>query len=397
MTDRTAKQDGTIFLYAGSYTKSETDETGAGIGIYRYDPEEGTAAYLRTVRRDIIAGSLYVDAAKGVLYAADERKENPDLGGKGGGRVFAFAIDPADGGLTELSRVSSFGTLPAFLAPGGDGRWLLTCNHSNANWCTRVGRDETGAFHMEILHSDCTAVLYPTEADGALGQPCDVVSFPAEDGVLPCLHSIAAAPDGRHAAACERNQGKVHFLEIDGQGGRLRQLSCLEFTPKTGYPADFSPRYAAFHPTLPLFYFNSEHIPRLTAVRYGAAGAEPVGTWDITPWLPGLEGVRYTQSDLCISSDGGFLYCLHRVINAVSVWALEDGAPVHRQSLKLSGNGPRGMRLSPDGRFLLIGCPGSKEILSLRVAADGTLRECSGARGQETPACIAFYVCPAQR
>ena len=382
---------GTTFLYVGTFsTKGQ-----GGIGIYRYNPEDGSAEYIETVREDVVSGLIYIDKKRRVLYSIDERRDNPDFGGKGGGRVFAFSIDGATGALTEISRQSSFGTMPAYLTPDKTGDYLLVCSHSDYQWCSRVSRDITGKYNLEIIHSDSTIVLYPLEPGGAIGLPCDVRIFPTEGGFHSCLHCVELSPDGKFFAVCERNQNKIHFLRLDYDKERLDLCSTLDFPWGDTFKSGHTPRYGVFHPSKPLFYFNSEYKPFVTTVRYSETGGlETVLIQDVTPQIPGLENASFSLSDICISTGGKFLYALYRVINAICVFRIdgETGLPEMIQSLQMEGEGPRGFSFSPDGRFLLVANRDSGDILTLAVHEDGTVRQ-TGARtfGLECPGNLSFY------
>ena len=355
------------YVYCGTWS---LDGRG-GIGIYGYDEASGAVTLREVVRTDVVAGLMWYDVARRVLYAIDERKNADDQGSAGGGRVFAFSADPETGMLTELNRVSSFGSLPAYITPDGTDKGILVCSHNSADSVGHVVLKEHGQYALEQVFFDTTIVHFPLREDGSLAQPDAILTFPAERGMYACMHSVNLAPDGRTLIACDRNHDKVYRLSYEDGTLHVTDTLALERgqTMKTGA----CPRYSAFHPSLPLVYVNSEYQNQLRVISY-EKGLSLAETCDVTP--PEESGKPFSQSDLCVSADGRYLYSLYRGIDTVGVFSLNrSGMPDFSQSLHLAGKGPRGMRLSPDGRFLLVADLDTHDITSLAVASDGTLKE----------------------
>ena len=385
-----------IWLYAGTWTTSGE----GGIGIYRYAEETGETKYIKTVREDVVAGLTVADREKGILYTLDERANNPDIGEKagGGGRVFAFRIDPETGDLTEINHQSSLGVMPAYLSwdsgkpEKGGSRGLITCNHSSGESVTKVVRDMTGRISLERQFSDTTVVHYPLRPDGSIGEPDDVVVTPPERGIYSCLHSANLAPDGRSIILCDRNLDRVHLLHWEKEQKKLVMDATVLLPQGMSMKTGATPRYSAFHPFLPLVYVNCEYSPYIYILRYGGNGfLEMAGRADIAP--PGKEAGSYSPSDLCLSPDGRFLYMLYRWTDQVGIFSVdpENGSLAPAGWLALSGKEPRGMCFSPDGRFLLVAAMKSGDITTLKVREDGTLEELGRTSGQYRPGNINFY------
>ncbi|MCD8067736.1 MAG: lactonase family protein [Lachnospiraceae bacterium] len=379
---------GKTYAYVGNWsTKGD-----GGIGIYEYDPSTGETKYIKTVREDIVAGLIIADRKRGVIYSIDERSDNPDMPAKsGGGRVFSLRVDPETGYLEEVSRQSSFGSMPAYITDDGTGNGLLLCNHSGNAYITRIVKEESGRYSLESIFSDTTIVHYPINDDGGLGSPDDIYITPTEGEFYSCLHSVNLAPDGHSLVVCERNQDKVYLMHFDADSKKLILDGAVQFERGKGIKDGHCPRYSAFHPTKPFVYINSEYLLWLTVMSYGA-GLETVKILDVTP--PSAGGRSLSQSDLTVSADGRFLYTMYRGINMVCVYAIdqETGIPEFVQEIALSGKGPRGCKLSPDGRFLLVANLDSKDVTTLAVADDGTLTETAYMTfGQEHPGNVTFY------
>ena len=379
------------YLYVGTFGKKGE---GGGIGIFHYDPENGSAEYVKTVRTDVMAGQMFIDAKRRVLYTVDERREDRSTG-EIGGRVFAFAIDDATGDLTEINHKSAFGTMTAYLTDDATGNYIMVCNHSGMEWVTRVSRDFSGRYHLDAAYADTTLVLYPLEENGAIGDACDVRCFPVEGGFTSCLHSVLRSPDGEFYALCDRNHNRVYFFRLDYEHQRFVPSGTLEFPWGETHKGGHAPRYGAFHPTKKLFYFNSEYKPLLTTVAYDSnGGLSTVRIQDTIPQIAGIENMKYSQSDLRVSPDGRFLYELFRGVNAICTYAVDDetGLPEMIQTHVLAGEGPRGLQFSPDGRFILVANLDTGDVETLAVQSDGTVKP-TGARefGMMNPGNLSFY------
>lgn len=376
------------FAYVGSWSK---DGQG-GIGIYQYNPQSGGLKLLNIVEENISAGFTLLDEKRNVLYVADERKESPEYGAASGGRILAYRIDPETGALVEISRQSSLGVLPASLSWDGAGDGILICNHSSDTCIYQVTVSESGEIGRKRVYNDTPVAHYPILADGSIGAPDAVLVTPNQESAYSCLHAVSLAPDGHTLLVCERNQDILYRLAWDAQARELKITDTLELRHGNGTKDGDCPRYIAWHPTLPLVYVNSEYHPLIFVIRYTGAHMELVGRYEVTP--PGKEKEIFSQSDLCVSADGRYLYNLYRGINMVGVHRLDEktGAPEMIQSVQLEGEGPRGCCLAPDGSFLLVANLVSGDVTSLPVRTDGTLDpRAFRATGQTLPGNVRIY------
>lgn len=383
------------YAYVGNWTVKSAGADG-GIGIYEYDEASGALRHIETVRGDLVAGMLCIDQKRGVLYSIDEAQNHAAFGHfGGGGRVAAFRIDPASGGLTLLGKEQpSFGTLTTYVAQSGDGDFLVVANHGDKQAITKTYRGEDGAYHISTDFSTVNAALYPLETDGAIGACCDLMEFPPDLSFNPphiaCLHAVYFAPDGEHCMMSNMKQNRLMLLRVDPQKRKLVNVAHLDCTEGNW------PRYGAFHPEKKLFYLNNEHALEINVVAYDPAGKlELLQTVSSEPdfFLDRTGKKPLQQTDIRISADGRFLYGACRGGGVINVYAIgEDGLLSRLQSFKLEGEAPRGMELSPDGRFLLVADPEAGSISSVCVGEDGRLK-LSGILNHalQHPAPIVFY------
>lgn len=385
------------YVYAGTWTVQAKGVKGGGIGIYEYHPADGSLAYLKTVRQDIVAGKLCIDEERGVLYTTDETIDSPffDYNG-GGGRVVTFKIDPDSGDLRELGpEQPTFGTLPVYLALDKTRRWLIVCNHSDKQVVTGYTRAEDGKYHVTTHYSIVTAAAYPVQEDGALGDATDVVPFYQDRTVHPpqnaCLHYVGFAGDGKHLIMTNMKQDMLLMYDLDTEKGRLIECDRI-YLQKGSFP-----HYGVFHPTRRLFYLNYEHAHIFSTVAYDDAWRLTVkDDINVAPTLdPTNRPKKVLQTDVIISKDGQHLYDLYRGPNHIWVLALDanSGLPVKQQEFSFPENGnPRGGAISPDGKYLLIADTDNHLLRTLMINSDGTLTDTGLSDGHlQYPGNLLFY------
>ncbi len=77
--------------------------------------------------------------------------------------------------------------------------------------------------------------------------------------------------------------------------------------------------------------------------------------------------------------------------DGVTAFAIDNNGMLKRiQTIELAASWPRGCAISPDGRFILVPCLYSDEILTLAIAKDGTLTKVSSI-AQNAAANLAFF------
>lgn len=363
------------FAYIGNWDVRKSAPQN-GFGICRYDTETGELQLLNSVFPDISVGAACLDSRRNVLYCTDECTTLPGYFLGGGGQVYAFAIDPETGDLTELNHQPSYGTLPSYVAVDATGKYLITTHHTDRVPITKVAQDTSGKYRIELEYDDATVVLFPLHDDGSIGDPCDIYKHSGNGGPLarqthPQLHSVVMSPTGKLFAVCDKGNDEILFFRINHKIAKLELCGGKGFKTIPGS----SPRYSVFHPTRPFLFVNHETRAVISAFRYDQDGKlEPICA--VNPLPEGCEDdPDMKQSDIRIHPSGKYLYNLIRGINAVSVFAIneETGDLDKVQTVTLDGTGPRGCAISPDGRFMLIAALTSNEVLVWAIGEDGKL------------------------
>ena len=370
---------------------------GSGMAVCEYDGRTGSLNHLRNELEELKLhiGGIVVDPEKQVLYCTDEAPDHPDLRSGGGGRLFAFRIDPGNGSLHLLNSLPSYGSKPSFITPDPEFRFLILTNHGGRTATTETTCDAFGKFHVEVHRDESNVVLFPLNGDGSLGEPSDLFRL---SGAGPKFfqqsahaHSIQRAPGKNLYAVCDKGGDQVWTFRIDYDKKKL--------VPCTGEPQNSvpgcAPRYSAFHPAKPLLYVNNEASAIISVFQYTDSGSltliDTVSTMPDGKPAPEDENAL-VQSDIAVSADGRHLYDMLRVVNVIEVWDIDDasGKLTLRQVVD-TPDGGRGFTITPDGKHLVVAFYEGGRVDMYRILEDGSLGEIVSSFAQPKPACAGFF------
>lgn len=349
------------------------------IGSWNFLPrEKGLAVYswpgmepLQHILSDVNVGQQFPDRERGVLYTIHESDKQRG-GMEPGGNVIALKQNPETGEFCVFSEKPSVGSKPSYIWMDKSREYLVVSHHAGRNPVVKVEKNQQGIYEPRYYYDDTTLVLFRLGEDGSIGAPCDVICYrgTGRPGLHACshLHSVVANQDSELYIACDKGLDKVYMLRIDRENGRLIQLD-------EAIAEDYSaPRYAVFHPTLPVVYVNHEEKLYITAYNYDENGKltfmgkvnlldEPVTAHD-------------TPSDLVVSRDGKMLYASVRGANRIVAYRLTENGHIQRaQIVSCGGNTPRGLALSADGGCLISCNQDSDKVSMLKIRLDGLLEE----------------------
>jgi 6-phosphogluconolactonase len=398
-----------IYAYVGNWSFQPKPLKGKGISIFQYDPEDGDLKLMETVRPDVAAGQLYLDAERKMLYAVDERGERRgEIGG--GGYIMAFRIDSTTGKLTLVNEKESLSPEPSYLCLDKSRRYLVACHCSDPFHVTKIVKRADGTYGNEVLFDDTALVMFRINDDGSLGDMCDAVITEGTGGksprsqvnidpvsghiqlveVISRQHSVVASPSGEMLAVCDKGMDRIYTYRIDREIGKLIHLDTWVAEEIACFP-----RYCAFHPVLPVYYANNENYAGINSFHY----EEKTGKLELLKKLlllsedPGkVDGKPVGAQDILVHPNGKHLYCTLNGLHLIVACDLdENGLPTVKQLAKCNGKMPRGIRLSPDLRFLLSGNMLSGDITTFAVNEDGTLTSTGKTFEAVSPSAIQFF------
>ena len=118
-----ANSNKTQIVYVGSRTTRERNARGAGITVYRHDPQTGRSGLVQTVGDLTNPSFLCLDQTQSLLFCVHGDQST----------VSSFQIEPASGTLTKVSSVSCEGNNPVHLTVDKSNKFLAVANYATGS------------------------------------------------------------------------------------------------------------------------------------------------------------------------------------------------------------------------------------------------------------------------
>lgn len=320
-----------------------------GVSVYDYDPATAAMTHIGDFDRGLKVGAQIYNPKTSNVYVVDEFWS---LEGKtgGGGHVVSFHLCKDTGKLERSSIRRTFGTNPSFLALDKTGKYLLVAHHCTEQFITRLVKMAYG-YDAVVEHDLCTLLLYRLEDNGDIGPIVDVFEVPGKDveggHKFPHLHCVVPDPNRDYFIVCDKGLDKIYSFRIDYENEKI--IKCHEVEGKSGS----EPRYCNFHPMKPIFYSNHESSTEVNVYELNRED----GTFSLLTSCESVvreNGEHISPSDIVVHPGGKYVFTSLREKNMISVLEiLDDRTLVPRQTISCGGVNPRGLCVSPDGRFLL--------------------------------------------
>jgi len=349
-----------LLLYVGTYTSGKSE----GIYVYKFDLSSGEFKHLSTAKGVVDPSFLAIDPRRRHLYAVNEIEE---FGGKPGGAVSAFKVDPQTGSLQFLNQQPSLGGAPCHVTVDKIGKFVLVANYVGGN-----------------------AAVLPIN-DSGLGTPVDMVqhggsSVNPERQKGPHAHNVVLDKTNRHAFVTDLGLDKIMIYRFDGRNGKLTPNSApwVKLKPGAG------PRHFTFHPNGRWAYVINELDSTFTAFTY-VSGSGSLKEMQTVSTLPtGFSGEN-SCADVHVSPSGKFLYGSNRGHDSIVVFSINPGTGklTFVEHVSTGGKTPRNFTIDPSGAFLLAANQKSDNVVSFRIdATSGRLRPTGHVAEIPTPVCL---------
>ncbi len=355
-------ESGPVRAYVGTYTD------GASRGIYRLsvDPETGELGEPELAAEAERPSFLALPAGGDRLYAVSELFG----GGKADG-LLAFRVE--DGG--DLARLNARPTA------AGDAK---------AGAC-HVAVNAAGTVAIAANYGGGSVASFPIAEDGALGRGHYYEHTHASGAnenrqTEPHVHSATFSPDGRFAVVADLGGDRLYVYRVNETDGSLEPHD----PPFTELKPGGGPRHFAFHPDGKRAYAGLEMTCEIAGLTWDAdAGTLTVAGYHDT--LPaGANRVSASTAEVLVHPSGRFVYISNRGHDSVAVFRVGDGADLSRVEVEPAGvKIPRGMGLTPGGRFLLTGGQKGGGVASFAIdPATGTLTPTGSSVDIDAAVCI---------
>jgi len=348
-----------MFAYVGSRTTRARNARGAGISVLNVDVDSGRLEPVQALAGLDNPSFLALNASGDRLYSV-----HGDLH-----HISAYSVNGGDGTLALLNTQDTLGKNPVHLAIDPGGRRIVVSNHIGAS----------------------LAVL-PIEADGSLGEVCQLIELEGKPGphrieqphAKP--HHNPFSPDGRYVLVPDKGlDGIFSYRFMDG---RLLPSSAV-FTPAREASG---PRHIAFHANGSHAYCVNELDSTVTAYQFDQASGR-LAPRQILSTLPSTYTGNSRAAEIAVDAAGRYVYASNRGHDSIAVFAVapETGMLAWRGCVPSGGRTPRFLAIAPGGRHLFALNEDDDAIVSFSVDADsGALHPNGEVLHTGSPVCMVF-------
>lgn len=347
------------YLYVGCYTHESS------VGIRVYDSSDPAGLLFERSEFEGVEHPSFLATHPGgkVLYAVSE------VASSEGGGLVALRIDPVDGSLAMIDRVSSHGTAPCYVSVDAEGRYLYVANYLS------------GTIAVYALAPDGRiGVLVATHQHGGSG--------PSVRQEGPHAHCIVPGPVGGSVYAIDLGTDRVsRYLHGDRHGGDAFGLEDeLALAPGAG------PRHIAFHPEQPVAFVVCELDSTIVTL-----GVDPttgrLSRRCTSSTLPGDFVGDSIAAEIRVHPKGRHVYVSNRGHDSIAVFSF-DGPDEPLEPLghvPSGGRTPRNFAVHPSGRALLVANQDSNTVVPFEIdESTGVPQQLDVTYAVSQPVCITF-------
>ncbi len=342
-----------LLVYAGT----DTNHGGKGIYLYRFQTTTGklTAEGIAVETPN----PTFLLESRRVVYAVNE------TAGDAHGTVSAFGINPKNGKLVMLNRVSSRGGAPCHLALDTTGKWLAAANCGGS------------------------LAVFPVQPDGRLGEAAAFEQQPAKSRVT----GVAFSPDNRFLVAADEGLDRILVYRFDAEKGSLAAGD----PPFTEVKAGSGVRRVAFHPGGKALYALAGKASTVTAFHWDAEKGSMEEFQSVLTWPMGFSGTSEAL-ELLMNREGSVLYVSNKGLDGLAQFAVDP------ERLALTaidfppamGHNPRGVAIDPTGHFLFVANQDSGSLAVFRMHPRTGQLQPGATAGMHVPALTSVVFVPAK-
>ena len=355
------------FVYVGTYTAPGVPPGGThpsvavGIYVFKLDPSDGGLTPLQIVPASN-PSFVALDPNQTHLYSVNE--DDP-------GRVSAYAINSANGGLTFLNSAQANGQFTTHINVHPSGQYFYAANYGTGNFPV-----------FRIL------------ANGSIGPRTDTFQSvgngtgpnPArQEG--PHAHQILTDVGGGHVFGVDLGADKVNALNLDLLTG-LFSPNTVPFVPVA---SGSGPRHMAFHPDGKHAYVLDELASSITVFDYDPVRGAFIWKQTLSTLPDNFTGTN-TTAEIRVHPTGQFVYNTNRGHNSVTMYSVDTATGeldvIGWESTR--GEWPRGMNIDPSGTFLYAANQNTDTIAVFRIQPSNGKLKFSTIVNTPTPVDVEF-------
>lgn len=338
-----------VTMLVGTYTYS----TSKGIYNYQFDQETGDATLLKETEINSPSFLTY-SKERGIVYCLSQER--------GGSFVNAYKLNKETGEMTLINRREAKGDGPCYIATNGEA---VTAAFYNGGSISSFGLN----------------------ADGSLQPATSVIQFKGSGpdstrqnkSYLHCTHF---SPDGKYLFAVDLGGDCFYTFKMN--------KDTLQPGTPPSYPTGLGsgPRHMTFSPKGDRAYVITELGGTVVAYAYNAANGTMKELQTVVADTVGARG----SADIHISPDGKFLYATNRLkADGIVTFRIDNKGLLKRVGYQPTGLHPRNFAITPNGKFVIVGCQDSDYMqVFKRDPKSGLLTDTKKDIKLAKPVCIQF-------
>jgi 6-phosphogluconolactonase len=311
---------------------------------------------------------LYTLRADGTLQPGQRFKAGPNL--------MPMSVSPDKRFLVAASRAKPF-TAHSFSIDKASGALKPVGSGPLAESFPYIAHDRTGRHLLSASYGGHLVSVNPVNADGSVGAPSQVIPTARN------AHAIITDKTNRFVFVPHLGTDQVFQFQFDAKSGRL----AANTPPVLQLKAGSGPRHLITSSDNRFVYLLNELTATVTTLAHENGLLKEVSTASalppdskLGPGMPRPQQGRDVSndiwaSDIHVTPNGRFLYAAERTGSTI------NGFSVDTASGKLTYLGstptekqPRGFRIDPAGRFMVVSGEKSETISSYAIDASGMLR-----------------------
>ena len=291
-----------------------------------------------------------------------------------------YELNPKTGALVQRAKIDLPGSPGAqCLSPDGN-RLYVAVRNKNSVAAFRInhakktleplGLTDIGA-NAAYVATDRTGrtLLWASYSGGVVGSHSIAHNGAVEKNALSriethrCAHAILTDASNQFAFVPHTCPNAVYQFRFNAKTGKLTQNNPLTATPAEG----LEPRHLAFHPKLPIVYFDDEKGDSVTAYAFNKTTGQLKAFHTASTLPKDFDGAKNTCADIEITRDGKFIYASNRGHNSIAAFAVDTKTGKLKSLGQFpTGNIPRSFNLSPDNQWLIAAGQRSHDLHTYR-------------------------------
>jgi len=316
------------------------------------------------------------DADIGMYTLRPDGSLQPGQRFKVGAMVMPMSVSPDKRFLVAATRAKPF-TAHSFGIDRATGALKPAGTGPLAESFPYITYDRTGRYLLSASYGGHLVSVNPVNPDGTAGAPMQVIPTARN------AHAIITDRTNRFVFVPHLGTDQVFQFQFDEKSGRL----AANTPPVLQLKAGTGPRHLITSPDNRFVYLLNELTATVTTLslengllkEIGSASALPPDS-KLGPGMPRPQpgrdvGNDIWASDLHVTPNGRFLYAAERTSSSIGAFGVDPA------SGKLSYLGstptekqPRGFRIDPAGRFMVVSGEKSDTISSYAIETNGGLR-----------------------